>query len=110
LSYGSLPVPIYSWKINEFSCANLLGVLAALTGEPTTYNELASSSCAAYTVIFARGTTEPGNVGILVGPPFFDALDEKVGAGNVVVQGVNNYKADVQGYVAGGDAGGSADM
>jgi cutinase len=84
--------------------------LATLTGEQTTYNELSNSACKAYTVIFARGTTEPGNVGILVGPPFFDALDEKAGAANVVVQGVNNYPADLQGYLAGGDAAGSANM
>ncbi|EHK97646.1 alpha/beta-Hydrolase [Glarea lozoyensis ATCC 20868] len=83
--------------------------LAALTGEQTTYNEL-GNTCKPYTVIFARGTTEPGNVGILVGPPFLKALDMAAGAANVVVQGVNNYAADVQGYLAGGDAKGSADM
>ncbi|KAG9239198.1 putative cutinase [Amylocarpus encephaloides] len=85
------------------------GLLAKLTGEQTTYNEL-SGSCKAYTVIFARGTTEPGNVGILVGPPFFKALDMVAGAANVVVQGVNGYDADVDGYLDGGDAGGSAQM
>lgn len=84
-------------------------LLALLTGEPTTYNEL-SGSCKAYTVVFARGTTEPGNVGILVGPPFLEALDAAVGDANIAVQGVNNYAADVQGYLAGGDALGSADM
>ena len=83
--------------------------LAALTREPTTYNEL-SGACKPYTVIFARGTTEPGNVGILVGPPFFDALDMQAGAANIVVQGVNNYAASVEGYLSGGDARGSADM
>jgi cutinase len=83
--------------------------LAALTGEQTTYNEL-GNTCKPYTVIFARGTTEPGNVGILVGPPFLKALDIAAGAANVVVQGVNNYAADVQGYLAGGDVKGSADM
>lgn len=61
-------------------------------------------------MVFARGTTEPGNVGILVGPPFLEALDAAVGDANVAVQGVNNYAADVQGYLAGGDAKGSADM
>src|SRR3954471_16734486 len=63
-------------------------LLAVLTGEQTSYNDL-SGSCKAYTVIFARGTTEPGNVGILVGPPFFDALKEKLGSSNVAIQGVN---------------------
>lgn len=83
--------------------------LAVLTGEQTTYNDL-SGSCKAYTVVFARGTTEPGNVGILVGPPFFDALREKLGSANVAIQGVNNYDADIDGYIAGGDAGGSQEM
>lgn len=36
-------------------------VLAALTGAQTTYNEL-GGTCKKYTVIFARGTSEPGNV------------------------------------------------
>lgn len=80
-----------------------------MTGEPTTYNDL-SGPCKAYTVVFARGTTEPGNVGILVGPPFFDALREKLGSVNVAIQGVNDYDADIDGYLAGGDAGGSKEM
>ncbi|KAH6679250.1 putative cutinase, partial [Halenospora varia] len=83
--------------------------LALITGTQTTYNEL-GGTCKAYTVIFARGTTEPGNVGILVGPPLFSALKTKVGSSVVTIQGVNNYEADVSGYLEGGDAGGSAMM
>ena len=83
--------------------------LAKLTGEQTTYNEL-GGSCKPYTVIFARGTSEPGNVGILVGPPFFDALRTAVGASSLTIQGVNDYDADIAGYIAGGDAGGSKEM
>lgn len=45
-----------------------------------------------------------------MGPPFLEALDAAVGDANIAVQGVNNYAADVQGYLAGGDALGSADM
>lgn len=41
-----------------------------------------------------RGTTEPGNVGDDVGPSFFYEL-EKLEPGRVLVQGVNNYKADI---------------
>jgi len=83
-------------------------LLADLTGDQITYNEL-SSSCAEYTVIFARGTSEPGNVGILVGPPFFDALASLVGSSNLVIQGVNDYSASVAGYIEGGDPVGSAE-
>lgn len=61
------------------------------------------------TVIFARGTTEPGNVGVLVGPPFFDALKSRIGAGNVVVQGVA-YPASVEGFLVGGDSGSDQTM
>ncbi|TVY83462.1 Cutinase [Lachnellula suecica] len=64
------------------------------------------SGCKAMTVIFARGTTETGNVGTLTGPPFFDALEQQVGASNVAVQGVD-YPADIPGFLAGGDAAGS---
>jgi len=84
-------------------------VLAKLTGEPTTYNELAGA-CKPYTVVFARGTSDPGNVGILVGPPFFMALRDKVGAANIAFQGVNDYPADVNGYISGGSVSGSKNM
>lgn len=50
------------------------------------------AACKAYTVIFARGTTEFGNVGDIAGPPFFNTLDYAIGT--VAVQGVE-YPADV---------------
>lgn len=68
-----------------------------------------ANGCADTMVIFARGTTEAGNVGALTGPPFFEALSEQVGAGNLAVQGVE-YPADIAGFLAGGDAEGSALM
>jgi cutinase len=74
-----------------------------------TENGLTAGGCKAMTVIFARGTTETGNVGTLAGPPFFNALEAKVGAGNVAVQGVD-YPADIPGFLAGGDAAGSQKM
>ena len=71
-----------------------------------TRNDLTNGSpCKAVTIIFARGTTESGNVGTIAGPPFFSAL----GSTNVAVQGVD-YPADVAGFLAGGDAAGSATM
>ena len=85
-------------------------LLADLTGEQTTYNELGTKACTAYTVIFARGTTEPGNVGILVGPPFFEALESLVGTSALTIQGVNDYSASIDGYLEGGDPVGSAEM
>jgi cutinase len=47
------------------------------------------SCCTDMTVIFARGTGEPGNVGIISGPPMFKALRKKLGADRVTVQGVD---------------------
>jgi cutinase len=65
-------------------------------------------ACKGTTVIFARGTTETGNVGTLAGPAFFQSLSAKVG-GDLAVQGVD-YPADIPGFLAGGDANGSATM
>ncbi|KAI4128951.1 MAG: hypothetical protein LQ347_003970 [Umbilicaria vellea] len=73
----------------------------------TTRNEL--GQCAPITVIFARGTVEPGNVGDLAGPQFFNALDILYGDSNVAVQGVN-YPATIGGYLGGGDVGGAATL
>ncbi|KAL9109756.1 MAG: hypothetical protein Q9227_005625 [Pyrenula ochraceoflavens] len=73
-----------------------------------TSNDLAGP-CKAVTVIFARGTTETGNVGTLVGPPFFTALNAELGISNVAVQGVN-YPADLAGFFAGGSPAGAATL
>jgi cutinase len=54
-----------------------------------TANEL--SKCAPVTVIFARGTTEFGNIGETTGPFFADALAARLGSNNVGVQGVLPY-------------------
>lgn len=75
----------------------------------STRNDLVSGACKALTVIFARGTTEAGNVGSIAGPPFFSALNSAIGAASVAVQGVD-YPADVAGFLAGGDAAGSAKL
>ncbi|PQE16247.1 hypothetical protein CJF32_00010744 [Rutstroemia sp. NJR-2017a WRK4] len=84
-------------------------LISDLTGVSDTYNQL-GGACTKYTVIFARGTSEPGNVGILVGPPFFYALEAAVGTSSLTIQGVNNYAASVATYLAGGDPVGSAEM
>jgi hypothetical protein len=64
-----------------------------------TENDLTNGSpCKAMTVIFARGTTETGNVGTLTGPPFFSAMSQAVGASNIAVQGV---ECDIHNLYAG---------
>lgn len=79
----------------------------ALGGD--TRNDLTNGKCGQMMVIFARGTTETGNVGTLAGPQFFAALSATMGAANVAVQGVA-YPADIPGFLAGGDAAGSQVM
>ncbi|MCJ1471131.1 hypothetical protein MMC07_009779 [Pseudocyphellaria aurata] len=70
-----------------------------------TRNEL--SECRPVTVMFARGTVELGNVGALVGPPFFNALGRAIGDENLGVQGVE-YPATFLDYLEGDDAEGAA--
>ncbi|KAH7401750.1 cutinase precursor [Phaeosphaeria sp. MPI-PUGE-AT-0046c] len=66
--------------------------------------------CKAMTVLFARGTTEGGNMGTVAGPPFVSAIGDMMGgAANVAVQGIE-YPANIPGFLAGGDRGGSALM
>ncbi len=75
-----------------------------------TRNDLIDGSpCKDLTVIYARGTSESGNVGSIAGPPFFSALASSLGASKVDVQGVA-YNADWPGAFAGGDAQGSTTM
>ncbi|KAF2445977.1 carbohydrate esterase family 5 protein [Karstenula rhodostoma CBS 690.94] len=79
--------------------------LADAVGIETTRNDLATNApCADVTVVFARGTTEPGNVGLVTGPPFFDALKEKLGDDTLAVQGVE-YPATFAGFNKNGTEG-----
>ncbi|KAF3909282.1 Cutinase [Dactylellina cionopaga] len=76
-----------------------------------TRNDLQNGDCKAFSLIFARGTTETGNIGVVVGPAFISALGKALPGGSkaLAIQGVN-YPADVPGFLAGGDAAGSQDM
>ena len=74
-----------------------------------TRNDLLNGECKPVTVIFARGTTELGNVGTFAGPPFFNALSDCIGDSNVAVQGVQ-YAASIGGFLEGGDPNGASTM
>lgn len=84
---------------------------AIVAGYSTSENDLEEGRCGDVVVVFARGTTEPGNVGALVGPPLFNALRQSMGAAGrtVAVQGVE-YSASFTGYLQGGDEAGSRQM
>ncbi|PLB44878.1 putative cutinase [Aspergillus steynii IBT 23096] len=51
-------------------------------------NDLQSGQCKDVTFIFARGSTEMGNMGTVIGPPTCSGLKAKLGAGKVACQGV----------------------
>ncbi|KAK1613519.1 cutinase [Colletotrichum phormii] len=79
--------------------------LADSVGIDTTEDDLEqNAACADITVIFARGTTEPGNVGLVTGPPFFDALNQQRGTKSVSIQGVE-YPATFAGFNKNGTEG-----
>ncbi|KAI0997243.1 hypothetical protein K3495_g10943 [Podosphaera aphanis] len=67
--------------------------------------------CKAVSIVYARGTFEPGNVGNegMAGPALFANLRESLRAANIAVQGVE-YKADGLGYLQGGDSEGSQEF
>lgn len=89
--------------------SGLSGLLSGLTGGSSsgssalggislggsTSNGL-DEACKAATLIFARGTTEMGNMGSVVGPGFGNALKEQLGQDKVAIQGVD-YAADAGG-------------
>jgi hypothetical protein len=56
--------------------------------------------CGDVTVLFARGTCDPGNVGVLVGPFFFNSLQSALGGVSLGIKGVP-YPASVQGFLSG---------
>lgn len=77
-----------------------------------TQNQLLDSpTCSDLTLLFARGTTEPGNVGLLAGPPFFQAVANALSTSgsSLAVQGVD-YGATIAGFLEGGDPVGAATL
>ena len=79
----------------------------------STYNQLTDgTACRAVSVIYARGTSQQGNVGDsrAVGPLFFNNLASRLGGtSKLAIQGVT-YPASVSGFLAGGDAAGSTTL
>lgn len=64
--------------------------------------------CRKITIIYARGTSQAGNLGATntLGPVFLNAIVSLVGADNLAVQGVD-YAANAAGFLVGGDPAGS---
>ncbi|QDS71838.1 hypothetical protein FKW77_009838 [Venturia effusa] len=78
-------------------------VVTTKRASSTTATDVTNGICKPLTLIFARGTTELGNMGSVVGPPFATALKTAFGADKVAVQGVD-YPADIVGAVSGATA------
>lgn len=66
-------------------------------------------NCADVTVFFARGTTELGALGAIVGPEFQTDLRSALNPKSLSFNGID-YPASFAGYFAGGDAGGARTM
>ena len=64
-----------------------------------------NTGCTELTVIFARGTSEGGNIGSVAGPPMYKQLLSDLGASKLTLQGVD-YPADAAGNSNCGAAGG----
>ncbi|KAL8953270.1 MAG: hypothetical protein Q9222_000875 [Ikaeria aurantiellina] len=75
------------------------------TGSNTANDVSNKAPCKAITVIFARGTSESGNIGSVIGPPLLKSLQAKVGASDVNYQGVP-YPANAAGNSQQGGTGG----
>jgi cutinase len=73
----------------------ILGAVAAPAPLPQSESQ-ASGPCKKITLIFARGTTETGNMGITVGPSLAKQLRSVYGNADVAVQGVD-YGASFSG-------------
>jgi hypothetical protein len=92
----------------------LLPVLAAAAPtanlqmrQTTSSDDILNGDCGTVNYIFARGTTEVGNLGTVIGPGFGRALGQRMG--DVAVQGVD-YPANVAGFLAGGSNAGADTM
>jgi cutinase len=85
-------------------------ILSLASASPVQHSKRAA--CANMTVVFARGTTETGDLGTLVGPPFQSAIQSAIGSATLNMMGVPApaYPADIPDFLAGGSASGSAAM
>ena len=66
----------------------------------STKSDVQNGVCKPITLLFARGTSEGGNIGSSVGPPLERQLESTFGVAKIATQGVN-YPADFQGATSG---------
>jgi cutinase len=96
---------------NSILLAGALAMVVSASPMPTPQRP--GGGCKKVVLIFARGSTEPGTMGMTVGPALSSALERKFGAANFMSQGVS-YPASIDGAVSGAinpaGAPGSKDM
>ncbi|KXJ91039.1 cutinase [Microdochium bolleyi] len=61
-------------------------------GGRTTLNEFTTGGCKDVIFLFARGSTEVGNMGTVCGPPTSDGIKSALGRNSVATEGIN-YRA-----------------
>lgn len=107
-------VPVKNNKRDNEILGLMIKLISKITGNDgsnlpanATENGLAEG-CRPYTLIFAKGTDEGGNVGdgSSPGPALISEVRKAVGAKNIAVQGID-YDATVDGFFVGGDSEGS---
>jgi cutinase len=86
----------------------LVAAAASALAAPTSDVQSRQVSCQGVHVLFARGTTEPGTLGTVIGPRLVTEVPLYV-RGTTQVEGIP-YPANVAGYLAGGDRGGARTM
>lgn len=76
-----------------------------------TANEFTKGGCKPIIFIFARGSTEPGNMGLICGPPTANNLKDEFGRDTVAVEGVDYPAGLTTNFLpSGGDPKGVRDM
>ncbi|KAJ5206919.1 Cutinase [Penicillium cf. griseofulvum] len=93
-----------SANVEDTSSTNAISVPGLGSGSSTENGVVQNSGCKEFTYIFARGTTEPGNMGLIIGPPLATKLRSLTGD-KVTVQGVT-YPASIGGNAQMGGSGG----
>lgn len=95
------PVPGLTSHIRSVFHSITSSLLPRVAPYDTTSNELVDgTACRAVTLIYARGTTQNGNIGAAgdVGPLMMNNVSALIGADKLAVQGVD-YDADVIGFL-----------
>jgi cutinase len=68
----------------------------------TTATEFTDGGCKDIIMLFARGSTEPGNMGVICGPPTANGLKSNFGADKVAVEGIDYGALLSTNFVPGG--------